>query len=1360
MATTARSPAPAGKEPSNLVLRHSIIIHRDHNDGGEATGRFGTATAAPRASTAGHETTTPAATTKSSCDRKGRAAEDVGCISAAAGGDDGGVGVVAISSSSRSTSSLVTDANNNKNNNSKKRQKKPRKKPGKKLDKSAAIVTDEEGGNGDGDGDGGDDSSRHRRPDGCAANAVASAPLPSPVVGIVVRGSNDETGVVGGDARPMRAGTEPAAFARHSSMMPGSVSDDSSGATDVAADVALAPSVVKKKWKKIWKKKKRDAPATLLGSNGDRADHVAPSKISVSANKVEDDNVPPPTKSKKMRAKAKAKAKRLASSSTVAVAKSSFAIDHGKVLIPERQPSTPDAKLIRETESVRGGPQERTPKHSNTSEISKDQTAKGNDTEVRPIKREDDSSIDPELPPVPKARRKKPSKKRIKTMTPATTTAPSSSLTAAAPKNSADVVEKQYPPRTKTNRPCRLGGSCRHPSCPFKHPECRVALESPLDVVTSTTRSAKAPRIDLFEGEMLNDSTGGQLFKTGEDPTLVCTTVVADGMAQEQSGMVQVADLEESILTDRQAQSPNPTGTKLVSQEVDLALATKGPSSTEASPGHDDKHMSTIDMEQHPPNAKCLETENFTYIKSTLDPSVMPFVPGQRLPDSKDDAIDGGMYESQSPTSLSTEHQTPESTGMRQAKGIDVESPGSDALHETTHRSNGEANEESEFQEIQQTVRTQREEPDSSVLVLVADQLVAEQQNQEAEELLLERYKAERKEAKRERRRLEREAVRSAKAVSSAPEAEPPKCSPTNSSSTSTLDGTEVDDSVLLNPLSNDAHEVSAEKVGLCDLATNITKEGNQEAEVDEKPKRNLEDAKRASYWSNEIDKERVAVSKLQQLCLAEFCREHKELRGRETELRRNYNVLQMLIPLCGETYRKVAGPEWQVSVKGIGKKKQGLNDRTGFIEYWDDSKGKYMVSLDPKQGSARSRVLLPPGKLEGVANIDREPKNKKKANGSCSIFVEDLFEGKPLLLDLKWSEIVVLLDPTMTQTSIMNFIANIAKRNEEIERKRLEAIVQKHEVAKRKEKHEIAMQKNFREAERKEQQESIRCEVQDANDPIWRTLMLHRNILLRQCGEYLKLCRCSICNTRRSIELRLDLRTNGIPAIDAMSHEDYHYKFSSPLRRVYEDRFCSDGQDAKDFWKEVSGDMDHEAKIRADERDDPDLCCNDEFHSCPCRKCYNERIEFASGSMGHRLLFGLVTRDGNANNALLYDPDPMASIVRDCRHFVDVKNEDNCTANEDEDGLNRNEKDEEELLDVDRTNEDNVIYASENISNFFRSACRRVFASAGLENEGQAGNSSVANAHLIKRPRRESEASRIGPRMYRSTDVDNGYSN
>ena len=276
--------------------------------------------------------------------------------------------------------------------------------------------------------------------------------------------------------------------------------------------------------------------------------------------------------------------------------------------------------------------------------------------------------------------------------------------------------------------------------------------------------------------------------------------------------------------------------------------------------------------------------------------------------------------------------------------------------------------------EQQQQQQQQEPPPVTTEIVNHADQqqsqLEREQQEREQKELELElereRYKAERNAAKKERRRLEREAKAAEEAAASAAAVGENKEPSKSDDSPSCQDEVEKTESSEVGEEDGDDEDDD-------DGKTNSSKKRESKQE---KKRRKFEERmlamqkefdERALFWESESSKEKDVVQKLFQLALAEFCRKNpfylREKLATET------SVQDALLPLCREAFRKFFDGELlhsNVIVKGLGKKQEDLNDRPGIIEYWDDSKSKFMVSVEAKKGN-RFSLLLPPGNLEAA---------------------------------------------------------------------------------------------------------------------------------------------------------------------------------------------------------------------------------------------------------------------------------------------------------------------------------------------------------------------------------------------------------
>jgi hypothetical protein len=296
-----------------------------------------------------------------------------------------------------------------------------------------------------------------------------------------------------------------------------------------------------------------------------------------------------------------------------------------------------------------------------------------------------------------------------------------------------------------------------------------------------------------------------------------------------------------------------------------------------------------------------------------------------------------------------------------------------------------------------------------------------EQQEEEAR-IEKERYKAQRNAAKKERRQEEKKAKAAA-------EAEAASAANSNAhDETNNGDDSHVRRVTIIAPSVTESVSPPQSNVGDDETKANKrnSKETRQEKKRKKQEQRRIEleqqAADRASYWEPEIEKEVETVAKMVQLCVAEFCRKNKMYE--RLDLEKNEHIQRVLVPHCRESYRKLFDLELtsRVVTKGMERKQQDMDERTGTIQYWDQSKGKFLVSLEGKKGNAFS-VLLCPSNLEAVAVSPNQRKKKNSVTGGHAIKVEDVYENKPLILDLDKKLIHDLVHADSIEVFLMKYL-------------------------------------------------------------------------------------------------------------------------------------------------------------------------------------------------------------------------------------------------------------------------------------------------------------------------------------------------
>jgi DnaJ domain len=189
------------------------------------------------------------------------------------------------------------------------------------------------------------------------------------------------------------------------------------------------------------------------------------------------------------------------------------------------------------------------------------------------------------------------------------------------------------------------------------------------------------------------------------------------------------------------------------------------------------------------------------------------------------------------------------------------------------------------------------------------------------------------------------------------------------------------------------------------------------------------ESTERATFWELEIAQEVDAIPKLFQLCIFEFCRKHPQYDSKQIAV--NNDVIEMLMPRCRNSYRKLFDAELhsRIVIKGMGKKQLEMNDRNGTILFWDESKAKYKVAVEAKKGNTFA-LLVQPCNLEAIPNQNSQKKKMKKVTGGHRIFVENLLDGKDILLDLDKK----LVQDLVAAESIDDFITKFVAQQSYIE--------------------------------------------------------------------------------------------------------------------------------------------------------------------------------------------------------------------------------------------------------------------------------------------------------------------------------------
>ena len=313
-----------------------------------------------------------------------------------------------------------------------------------------------------------------------------------------------------------------------------------------------------------------------------------------------------------------------------------------------------------------------------------------------------------------------------------------------------------------------------------------------------------------------------------------------------------------------------------------------------------------------------------------------------------------------------------------------------------------------------------------------------------------ERYKAERRAAKKERRRLDREA-KEKQDVTPTKETSMQSPEPKQEQSVSfagSPTGSNQENANDANTPDTTEDEEDKKRRWQEELRRQKERAAEKKAQKQKvRRERMLEDferqtQERSQFWQTEIADEKKTVDLLVQLCAAEFCRKNPDV-DRQTLLA-DAGAKEKLEEAARETFRAVCKAEIHSRVVVKGMKQQDLNDRTGTIQSWDESKKKFYVGLDTKKGKNTQYMYLLPGNLEALP-LPSPRMSKKRSDPVHMVFIASLFADTELMVDVYKTEV----DQMKKAASIDDFLEQLmldrdreereAKEQEEEDRRREE---------------------------------------------------------------------------------------------------------------------------------------------------------------------------------------------------------------------------------------------------------------------------------------------------------------------------------
>jgi hypothetical protein len=231
----------------------------------------------------------------------------------------------------------------------------------------------------------------------------------------------------------------------------------------------------------------------------------------------------------------------------------------------------------------------------------------------------------------------------------------------------------------------------------------------------------------------------------------------------------------------------------------------------------------------------------------------------------------------------------------------------------------------------------------------------------------------------------------------------------------------------------------------------------------------------RTEFWQKEIANEKRAVEILVQLCVAEFCRKNPTV-ARHAVLC-DSEAKAKLEETAQKTYRIICKADIHGRFIVKGMKQQDLNDRTGTIERWDESKRKFHVALDTKKGKNLQYVYFAPGNLEALPN-ESVRKSKKKGDPVHMVCIAALYDGKELMTDIYKSEVDALKGSSCLDDCLISLMKErdtderLAKEQEEEELRQEEEARRRRAEQRHREQEEWEERKREYEAQKEQYQD------------------------------------------------------------------------------------------------------------------------------------------------------------------------------------------------------------------------------------------------------------------------------------------------
>jgi len=349
-----------------------------------------------------------------------------------------------------------------------------------------------------------------------------------------------------------------------------------------------------------------------------------------------------------------------------------------------------------------------------------------------------------------------------------------------------------------------------------------------------------------------------------------------------------------------------------------------------------------------------------------------------------------------------------------------------------------------------------------------------------------ERYKAERKAAKKERRRLEREAKAAVEQKSEPSGGMDDSPMSFTVASTDDSNGSEAADvwaceSVAQSEIQKYSDD-DLERERRLAQEMHLQRDRVAAKKQDQRQKQLVQVQRliqeRVLFWRKEVDKEEKTVGVIVQLCATELCRKRPDLSA--PQILKNSEVKAKLIVVSKQAYSELFKDSIHSRVVVKGMQQRDLNGRTGTIQKWEGTKGKFYVGLDTRKNKNLQYVYCMPGNLEA---LPLEVAKKTRLARTHSVVVSSFHNNEKLNFGFELEKDVV--SGILEVDSIDTFLeAFVVKRNEDDRlfeaRRREEGLSHQNEKRRGQEKAMSARRASVRKAKRRRCAERKRHEKEE----------------------------------------------------------------------------------------------------------------------------------------------------------------------------------------------------------------------------------------------------------------------------------------